>query len=133
MRFTWAALTIALSLGIVGLASAQESGNWFTRWFTPTLERKSEKPAKEEVKPDTAKLQETINATKATQATNDWLRRQEICNRLMEIANATGDEDLRRKAQVLDGRAYDIYLATKNQIRTVVPSANETDTKKGGR
>jgi hypothetical protein len=43
-------------------------------------------------------------------AKTDLLRRQEICLRLREIAVQTGDEDLHRKADQLDQRAFEIYL-----------------------
>jgi hypothetical protein len=35
----------------------------------------------------------------------NWLRRAAVCTKLMEIADETGDESLRRKAEELDRRA----------------------------
>lgn len=39
----------------------------------------------------------------------NWLRRAAVCVKLMEIADDTGDESLRRKAQELDRRARTAY------------------------
>lgn len=39
----------------------------------------------------------------------NWLRRTDVCLKLMEIADQTGDESLRKKAQELDRRARAAY------------------------
>ena len=123
MRLGTAALILALSLGVVGAASAQESGNWFTRWFTPTPERPAEKKA--EVKIDTTTISAAIKNNQAVKAEADWLRRQAVCNKLLELANALGDDDLRRKAELLDQRRHDLYLATKNQRPGIEPDVKK--------
>ena len=127
MRLGTAALTLAFSLGVVGLASAEESGNWFTRLFSPAVE-KTESPKKLDVKTDGPKIPATSNNNRAIKAKVDLERRQEVCMKLLDIANATGDESLRHKAEMLDQRAYDLYVATKNPSRAVEP-----DAKKGAR
>jgi hypothetical protein len=133
MRLTTAALTMTAALAFTGLAMADEQpGNWFTRMFTPTLER----PKKEELKVDPAKAPAitTSNNNSNTNAKADWLRRQEVCDKLRDLAIAIGDEDLRRKAELLDQRAYDLYLAVKNQASAAErPVAANPDAKKGGR
>jgi hypothetical protein len=39
----------------------------------------------------------------------NWLRRTDVCLKLMEVADQTGDENLRKKAQELDRRARAAY------------------------
>ena len=39
----------------------------------------------------------------------NWLRRTDVCLKLMEVADQTGDEALRKKAQELDRRARTAY------------------------
>jgi hypothetical protein len=40
----------------------------------------------------------------------DWLRRIAVCDKLKEIAELKNDDELRRKADQLDRRAWDMYL-----------------------
>ena len=127
MRLGTAALTLAFSLGVVGLASAEESGNWFTRLFSPAAE-KTDAAKKLDIKTDVPKMPAASNNNRAIKAKADLERRQEVCMKLLDIANATGDESLRHKAEMLDQRAYDLYVATKNASRVV-----EAEIKKGGR
>jgi hypothetical protein len=132
MRLGTAALTMTVALGFAGLATAEEPGNWFTRMFTPTLERPDQaKPTEVKVEPTKIPIS-TIN-NRRVQAEADLNRRREVCLKLIEIADANGDDDLRRKAEMLDQRAYDLYVAAKNQGRSVERTASETDAKKGGR
>jgi hypothetical protein len=122
------ALSLAVGLGLVGLASADEPVNWF-KWLTPAPAKKDE-AKKPDLKADLTPIAATsTNNNRAVKAKVDLDRRQEVCLRLRDIAIATGDEDLLRKADLLDQRAYDVYLAVKNQRPT--PAAPEA--KKGGR
>ena len=114
MRLGTAALTLTVALTFVGLASAQESGNWFTRWFTPTLTRTDE-AKKADVKDDAANVVAAVAAARLKQAKADLERRREVCLKLREIAIANSDDDLQRKAEMLDQRAYELFLAAKNQ------------------
>jgi hypothetical protein len=127
MRLGTAALTLAFSLGVVGLAAAEESGNWFTRLFSPSAE-KTESAKKLDVKAEAPKMPAASNNNRSIKAKADLERRQEVCMKLLDIANATGDDSLRHKAEMLDQRSYDLYVATKNASRSV-----EADAKKGGR
>lgn len=112
MRLKAAALALVLGLGIVGLASAQESGNWFTRMFTPTP--KTEPAKKSDVKTETPSAP---SLEKLNQAEADLDRRQAVCMKLREIGIESGDEDLVRKAEQLDQRALELYYAAKNRLR----------------
>ena len=132
MRRGIAGLAIAVSLGFVGLASAEESGNWFTRIFTPAA-TKADEAKKLDVKIDPTKIPAAANNNRAIRAKADLDRRQEVCLKLIEYANALGDDDLRRKAEQLDQRALDLYYASKNQERAPERVAVEPATKKGGR
>jgi hypothetical protein len=132
MRLGIAAMTLSVTLGFARLAYAQESGNWFTRLFTPTP-AKTASTDKTEVKTDATKIPISSSNNRLTQAKADLERRQDVCLKLREIAIASGDDDLLRKAEMLDQRAYDLYVAAKNQARTPVPTAPSSDAKKGGR
>jgi hypothetical protein len=132
MRLGAAALTLTLALGFAGLASAEESGNWFTRLFTATPE-KTEPANKIDVKTDPTKIPVSSSNNRIKQAKADLERRQEVCLKLREIAIANGDDDLQRKAEMLDQRAYDLYVAAKNQARTLDLPAADPAPKKGGR
>jgi hypothetical protein len=132
MRPGAAALTLTLALGFAGLASAEESGNWFTRLFTATPE-KIEPANKIDVKTDPIRIPVSSSNNRIKQAKADLERRQEVCLKLREIAIANGDDDLQRKAEMLDQRAYDLYVAAKNQARTLDLPAADPAPKKGGR
>lgn len=129
MRFGAAALTLAVGLGVVGMAPAQESGNWFTNLFTGG---KNDPARRIDLKDVTPIPPSTVN-NRAIKAKADLDRRQEVCMKLREIALATGDDDLMRKADMLDQRAFDLYLAAKNQPASVDRSMSAVDAKKGGR
>jgi hypothetical protein len=64
----------------------------------------------------------------------NWLRRQEICVKLMQIAESTNDEALLRKAQELDQRSADAYhrrLAELNEMKVDEENLNkQADAKK---
>lgn len=131
MRVRIAVLTLALALGVAGLASAQESGNWLTRMFSPATKNE---PAKNfDLKPDLTNVSQIAAQDREKKASQDLERRREVCLKLIDIANATGDEELRRKAELLDQRAYDLYVAAKNRSRALERVPIEPDVKKGGR
>jgi hypothetical protein len=114
MRLRVAAFTLAFGLGVVGLVSAQESGTWFTRWFTPAAKTESAKKVDAKADPQAPPPAST---SRLKQAKADLERRQAVCNRLIEIADASGDDDLRRKAEQLDQRAWDLYTTMANRLR----------------
>jgi hypothetical protein len=132
MRFGIAALTVTVSLGFVGAACAEESGNWFTRLFTPTAE-KIEPVKKLDVKTDPPKMPVSSLNNRATKAKAELERRQEVCLKLREIALGSGDDDLLRKADALFQRAWDQYVASTNLNRASERPAAESAAKKGER
>jgi hypothetical protein len=108
MRWT---CVLALGLGLAALAKASEdddkpakTGNWFTRLFVRDPAAKKKDAAKDEAP---APLSQAQVRQKAQW---EWMRRQEVCDKLRQIALQTGDDDLRRKADALDQRAWDAYV-----------------------
>lgn len=94
-------------------AAAAPSGNWFTRWMTPSkpaaLKKTAEKPMKEE---DFAQQQQTARASAAAERAreeNALLRRQAVCLKLRTMADQTHNEELHRQADELDDRAWSVY------------------------
>jgi hypothetical protein len=112
MKWTWA-LALALGVGAAALARADDdevkpakTGSWFTRLF-------SRNSAAKKVDPKKGELDAPASASPALvrqKALAELMRRQEVCQRLREIALQTGDMDLNRKSEALDQRAYDVYL-----------------------
>ena len=126
MRLGTAALTLAVGLSVAGLACADDApaGNWFSNWFARPA---SKTPEPVSGKDETPRIP-TGNALKKLKADLD--RRQEVCLRLLEIANEAGDEELIRKTNDLDRRAWEIYVAAKNRTSTTERPAAEPDAKK---
>jgi hypothetical protein len=107
MRLRNLALTVLFGLGVCGFVSAEESGNWFTRLFNRPAD-KSE-PAKIEPVKDAPKG--VLPNDRIINAEADRQRRQDLCERLMKLAIDAGDDELYRKAEALDRRAWEAYLA----------------------
>jgi hypothetical protein len=96
--------------------SSTSGGNWFTRWFYPAA-KPPEKPAvptdvekikKEKDDPKEAKPLPSA-ADQRLQEQAKYFRRLSVCDRLKEIADATNDAALWKRANELDGRAWDVY------------------------
>ena len=113
MRWTWG-VALSLGLGLAAIAQADEddvkppakTGNWLTRLFAKdSAAKKKETDAKREDKPSAPSV-----ALIRQKAQSEWLRRQEVCDKLRQIALETGDQDLSRKADALDHRAWDLYV-----------------------
>ncbi len=132
MRARIVALTIALALGVVGIVSAEESGNWFTRLFTPSAEKKVDvDPAKvKEIKSEPTPMPPSATKIRARQASADKERRDAVCLKLREIALAHGDEVMLKKVEQLENRVWDLYVSSNN-LRTA-PLA-DASVKKGVR
>jgi hypothetical protein len=111
MRLGTLALTFALALGLAGLVSAEESGNWFTRLFQRSAEKA---PAPKNGVPT---LTPVLPKDPTIQAQADLQRRRDVCQKLMELAVERGDDDLYRKAEQLDLRAWDAYIAVTGRAR----------------
>ena len=132
MRLSTAALTLAIGLGFVGMASAQESGNWFTR-LLPFGGDKADSAKKLDIASEPTKMPSASTENRERKAKADLERRRDICDKLRGIGIASGDDDLVRKAEMLDQRAWDLYVACTNRGRATAPAAFESDTKKGDR
>jgi hypothetical protein len=134
MRLGAAALILALGLGVVGTASAQESGSWFTRLLNPAAEKVD--PEKSADKADSPKVNPAVNRTAlkaARKAKADWERRTEVCLKLREIALETRDDELLKKVEQLEKRSWDVYIAATNVATEMEGPPPEPDAKKGSR
>ena len=133
MRFRIALLTLACALGVCGWACADE-GNWFTRMFTPGSAKK------EIVDVDKRALAKTpdnkdmppIGPAPGRRALDELERRQDVCQKLRDIAEANGDEEMLRKVEQLDQRAWDIYVAS-SKLRPATTTTKISLPTKGGR
>jgi hypothetical protein len=104
MRLRALAIAAVVSLAVCGLAAADESPSWFMRLFQKAPEKTKDDPVKGPTKADLD--------LRIVQAQADLQRRQDVCDRLLEVAEATGDEALRRKAEQLNQRCVEAYTAT---------------------
>lgn len=110
MRLRTMAFSLAFAFAVAGIVSAEESGNWFTRLFTRTSAKKADKAP--EPKGGVPTLNPVLPKEPAIQAQANLQRRREVCQRLLEIALETADNDLYRKAEQLDQRVWDAYSAS---------------------
>jgi hypothetical protein len=113
-----ALLAIALALGGSGSTQADEGskppvkskGSWFTRLFTfGKKERPTPATEKEKATTEPSKRPEASGRSRE-QEESILGRRQEVCHKLREIAVQTRDDNLLRKADQLDQRAWSTYL-----------------------
>ena len=86
-------------------AKPANTGNWFTHLFAKDSAKKKGADAK---KTDAPPAPSAADIRQKAQA--EWLRRQEVCDKLRAIALECGDKDLARKADALDQRAWDLYV-----------------------
>lgn len=98
-------------------------GTWLHRFLGVD---KKEAPPKKEEPTKAAEPAPSVQEIQA-KAKTDLLRRQEICLRLREIAVQTGDEELNRKADQLDQRAFEIYLQRTGGSTGRDPSSSGSD------
>jgi hypothetical protein len=99
-----------------GESDSDDSGAAKSSWFRRLLPGKSQPPPKpKDQKTEKAeaagKYAALMKSHAAAQARekSDWLRRVAVCDKLREIALLTGDDELLRKADQLDHRAWDTY------------------------
>jgi hypothetical protein len=133
MRIGAATLTLAFGLAVVGMASAQESSSWLPGWLAPAQKADADKVAD---KGDAPKVVPAVNRSAlkaARKAKADWERRTEVCLKLREIALESGDEDLLRKIEQLEQRAWYVYIASTNVVTEPERPMAEPDAKKGSR
>jgi hypothetical protein len=101
---TWAiAAVVALSLPLGAFGQNSTTGRmaWLTQLFSRSkATKKTDKtPVKPFVSPERRRALEK----------RKWLRRLEVCDKLRQIAGETGNQELARKADRLDQRAWEIY------------------------
>ncbi len=120
---TWL-FALACGLMAVGLARSDEPrSTWFTRLFMPGM-----KTAAETKKDDpAAKPAAPVVVVDEKSAKDEWLRRVEVCDKLREIAAENRDDDLKRRADQLEARAWEAY-ARKTGARSVTGDAVEETT-----
>lgn len=125
MRLRAAALSLTICLSAAGLAWADDtpSGNWLSNLFSRPAAKNADKDTEEKDEPPRTS---PTNLLKKLEADLD--RRQEVCMRLKGVALELGDEELMRKADELDQRAWQTYLAGKNRIG--IPERGESAAKK---
>ena len=92
---------------------AAPTGNWFSRWLTPSKpaapKKTVEKPLKEEDFAQRERASRAAAAAERAREENALLRRQAVCLKLRTIAAQTNNEELRRQADELDDRAWSVY------------------------
>lgn len=138
MRLGTIALTLALTWGAVGAASAQDTAPWNKRLFSSSPAEKADPDKTPAVKVDAPKIS-TATVNGINQAKADLDRRQEVCLKLREIGIDSNDDALVRRADELHQRAWDLYVAATSRVRTSQRPIGEVSTKdlgldkKGGR
>jgi hypothetical protein len=130
---TWA-LALALSVGTANHAHGQlpaaSQGGIFTRYFKrPASAARAEK--------EDHSIPEVSAAARLAQAQADWMRRQEVCLKLRNIAVEAADDDLWRKADQLEQRAWDAFVqqtssggtaaADEARLRQHLPSSDSSE------
>ncbi|HZZ77864.1 MAG TPA: hypothetical protein VFE62_05070 [Gemmataceae bacterium] len=137
MRLRAVVLTLVIGLCAAGAATAEESGNWLTRWFAAASGKAESEGKAVEVKEANDKAAKQASNRRAASVTKkaeaDWLRRSAVCDKVRAIADSTGDEALKQKADRLDQRAWEVYLATKKSIAEPEERQAEPEVKKGSR
>jgi hypothetical protein len=119
---------LLLSLAAVGRAAepqdndaAAPSGGWFTRWFSfgkQAPEKKAAEKSKEATPAPTKAMLLQAAAAQRAQEEAALLRRQGVCLKLRLIAAQTNDDELRRKADQLDQRAWNSYVQRTAHLPT---------------
>lgn len=105
-------LSGAIVLALATLATAEpprKSTRWYS-WLNPF--KKTESPAKEQQRAKNEESAKPVESPAARSAREkaDWLRRVAVCTQLEDIALETNDEELRRQAESLSSRAWEMYL-----------------------
>ena len=133
MRTTGAACAAAaLMLGLASAAKAQngdgdyhslpaQSPSWFSGWFswgkTSSVVKNSPVLAPTPGSPSEAATPTPLEASRAD-SDPEWKalwRRLDVCHRLMEISDKNSDDALRRRAEELEQRAWDLYHQRTNR------------------
>jgi hypothetical protein len=132
-----AALIVGLGLTVAAAEepqgdskSAPAKSGWWSGWFgdkapsaKPKAKFKGEKNAPVEDRPAPSNPAESA-ATEQKRQMNAYLRRVEVCLRLRQVAEQTGNADLQRQAEEMDARAWEIYRRQTAQLSMPDVSAN---------
>jgi hypothetical protein len=115
-----AGLLLWLGLGTTALAdppwaptaSGQGSLLWPPNWFAGRSAPKMGDGKLDAAKDDKTKVAPVAEPARLIREREEraYLRRWAVCDRLSQIAESTGDDALRRKAEVLAERAFTLYL-----------------------
>jgi hypothetical protein len=97
------ALTTVLVSGLANAACAADPpdaarSSWLPSWPFGKKETKPPMPA-----------QKPVPSASPSKEKADWLRRVAVCDRLRAIAAQTNDNELARKADLLDQRVWEVY------------------------
>lgn len=108
------ALALALGLGAAHEVRGQDPAPRKPRGLIAQIFGRNDKapPAPDKKAPAAAPVAPSV---RRAQALADLMRRQEVCQKMMEIGWASGDEELQRQAEELNQRAYDVYLQRTGQ------------------
>ncbi len=90
-------------------------------WFGDKAKDKEEKTMPAEEKPAPLNTPEMAGIEQQRQM-NAYLRRVEVCLRLRQIAEQTGNADLQRQAEELDARAWEVYRRQTAHLSMPVPA-----------
>jgi hypothetical protein len=91
---------------------SSSKGSWFSRLFSGKSQAPAQPKEKKMDKNDAAeRYAASRKAAVVSQARekNEWLRRVAVCDKLRDIAALTNDDELLRKADQLDQRAWETY------------------------
>jgi hypothetical protein len=140
-------VTLLVALGMVAVATAadddddngktapKQTSNWFSfNWFGQAKkapdskksttakppEKKAEKKTKVEEPPSAAELAASQRALEEAAL----LRRDDVCDRLMEIAMQTNNAELANRAEQLKQKAWEVYLKRTANLPSVTQAAN---------
>jgi hypothetical protein len=137
-RFSVLTVTMLVALGTGALVRADDPDSDAapakTSWYARLWPWKSKAPApkaKQEASPQAEAAQKRLAAIHAAsalkaRAMTDWTRRVAVCDRLREIAILTNDDELRRKADQLDQRAFAMYQQSTDNL-PAASSASQAD------
>jgi hypothetical protein len=132
----WTIAILVLSAPAVARAGDNDGddttpkGSWFGRLFqTKSQPATKAKDPQAEKKAAAEKYATTVKAAKATQARelSDLLRRSAVCEKLWDIAMFTNDNELLRKAEQLNQRAWDMYQQRTNKLPVGAPTLHSDE------
>jgi hypothetical protein len=98
---------VVLLLAPATLAEPRDNRSWL-RWW-PFAKASAKKPEQTPTKTERLTSNVELPATLRAREKADYLRRLAVCDRLQVIATQSGDNELARKAEQLEHRAWEVY------------------------